>query len=367
VVSSGLAVRRARVLRRRRAAARDVRAEPILYQVSRSLAVVGGPGPVAHRDVGGGGGTDGGGGGVASTGAGASGEPSAARAAALSASLSRRLGLSIRRLDLTSARSQPPLEQAARIVGGSTGTMALRIDGAIRGVVPVPDGPSAWVEAATNLLAGQAWQLVSVDDSAAWLERWRRTHPALVREVVPRVLSLGRLNQLLRGLVREGISLGAGLEILESLATLEIPAPVDPAAVVEHVRSGLGTALVAPHLDAAGRLPVVELEARIEDALRDGIRLVGRVRQLALEPSLADDIVAAIRAAIDTAIPATLEAAGAPAPAPVLLTHEELRRHLHQLVQGPLPGVAVLAYGDLPAALVLFPIARARVSGPPVP
>jgi flagellar biosynthesis component FlhA len=185
------------------------------------------------------------------------------------------------------------------------------------------------------------------------------------------VLSLGRLNQLLRGLVREGISLGAGLEILESLATLELPAPVDPAAVVEHVRSGLGAALVAPHLDAAGRLPVVELEAQIEDALRDGIRQVGRVRQLALEPSLADDIVAAIRTAIDTAMPATLEAAGvatvAPAPAPVLLTHEELRRHLHQLVHGPLPGIAVLAYGDLPPALVLFPIARARVSGPPVP
>ena len=55
------------------------------------------------------------------------------------------------------------------------------------------------------------------------------------------------------------------------------------------------------------------------------------------------------------------------APAPGLLTHEELRRHLHELVQGPLPGVAVVAYGELPAALVLFPVARARVSGPAVP
>jgi type III secretion protein V len=128
---------------------------------------------------------------------------------------------------------------------------------------------------------------------------------------------------------------------------------------------------VAPHLDAEGRLPVVELEAQIEDALRDGIRQVGRARQLALEPSLADDIVAAIRAAIEAAkragIPAAFEAAGVPAPvpAPVLLTHEELRRHLQQLIQDPLPGIPVVAYGELPAALVLFPVARARVSGPP--
>jgi type III secretory pathway component EscV len=355
VVSSGLAAYQARVLRGRRAAARDVRAEPILYQVSRSIAVVGAP--LAHGAHG----TDGDGGGIPTPGAAASGEPSAARAAALTASLCRRLGLSIPKLGVPSAPLHPRLGQAARLGAGSNGTMALQIDGAVRGVVPVPDGPSAWEEVATNLLAGHAWQLVSVDDSAAWLDRWRRTYPALVREVVPRVLSLGRLNQLLRGLVREGVSLGAGLEILESLATLEIPAPVDPAVVVAHVRSGLGVALVAPHLDAEGRLPVVELEARIEDALRDGIRQVGGVRQLALEPSLAEDIVAALRTA--------LEDAGAPtvAPAPVLLTHEELRRHLQQLVEGPLPGVAVVAYGELPSALVLFPVARARVSSPPGP
>ncbi len=381
LASTGLAVRQARVLRGRRADAREVRAEPILYQVSRSLAVVGGPLAAAPSRDGdgdgdghpGGDGTGGDGGGATTAQGGvASGEPREPRAAALLASLSRRVGLSIPRLDLPPAPTRPRIEGAARIGAGSTGTMALKIDGTVRGVVPAPDGPSAWVEAATNLLAGHAWQLVSVDDSAAWIERWRRTHPALVREVVPRVLSLGRLNQVLRGLVRDGVSLGAGLEILESLATLESPAPVDPAAVVEHVRSGLGAALVAPHLDGEGRLPVVELEARIEDALRDGIRQVGRVRQLALDPSLAEDVVAgigaALRAATQAAMPEALPAVGAPppaAPAPVLLTHGELRRHLHQLIEGPLPGVAVVAYGELPAALVLFPVARARVSDPP--
>jgi type III secretory pathway component EscV len=364
--SSGLAARQARVLRGRRADAREVGAEPIVYRVSRSLALVGGPRAAPASGDADGEGTDGDRGDL-TTDAVASGEPREPReprAAALVASLSRRLGLSLPRLDLSRSPARPTLEDAARIGGGSSGTMALRIDGIVRAVVPIPEGPSSWLETATNLLAGHAWQVVSVDDSAAWLERWRRTHPALVREVVPRVLSLGRLNQVLRGLVRDGVSLGAGLEILESLATLEIPAPADPAAVVEHVRSGLGAALVAPHLDAEGRLPVVELEAQIEDALRDGIRQVGRVRQLALEPSLAEDVVGGIGAALREAVPAVGAPPAAPV-APVLLTHGELRRHLHQLIEGPLPGVAVVAYGELPAALVLFPVARARVFGPP--
>ena len=180
-------------------------------------------------------------------------------------------------------------------------------------------------------------------------------YPALVREVVPRTISLARLNEVLRGLAREGVSLRSPVSILESLATVPPGGTGDAAALVEHVRSALGEALVTAHLDAEGRLPVVELESLIEDALRDGIRHLGDGRYVAIEPALSEDIVAAIR----TATIPPMAAAGQGLP--VLLTHKDLRRHLRQLVEASLPELPVVAYSELPAALTLLTVGRASV------
>ena len=233
---------------------------------------------------------------------------------------------------------------------------------------PGAAGEPAWMPSAlavARALERRIWSLMGVDDTAAWLDRCRQTHPALVREVVPKAISLARLNEVVRGLAREGVSLRSPVSVLEGLATVPLGGAGDAAALVEHVRSALGEVLVTDHLDAEGRLPVVELESLIEDTLRDGIRQLGDARYVAIEPTLSEDIVAAIRAAT---IPARAEAGQG---LPVLLTHKDLRRHLRQLVEASLPELPVVAYSELPAELTLRTVGRARVGawgaadGPP--
>jgi type III secretory pathway component EscV len=324
-----LAWGQSRALAARRRRADDARDAPPLYRIERRVNVLVSPAALGDRR------------GEVVDRAGAL----RALATAVSARMADRLGVSLPHLVVSEGRGPEAL--------------VLEIDGIRRAVggSGAPDDP-AWASpalAVTRALEGRIWSLMGIDDTAAWLDRCRQTHPALVREVVPKTVSLARMNEVVRGLAREGVSLRSPVSVLESLATVPPGGTGDAAALVEHVRSALGEVLVTDHLDAEGRLPVVELESLIEDALRDGIRQLGDARYVAIEPTLSEDIVAAIRAAT---IPAGADAGQG---LPVLLTHKELRRHLRQLVEASLPELPVVAYSELPAALTLRTVGRARV------
>jgi type III secretion protein V len=351
-----LAWGQSRALAARRLRADDARGTPPLYRIERRVNVLVSPvalgdrlGPVADR-------------------AGAW----RALATTVTARMAARLGVALPLLVMSEGRGPEAIVIEIDGIRRSLGAAAP----ASHPVEPVephrarsaatsssPPGPGAaedpaWMSTAlavTRALEARIWSLMGVDDTAAWLDRCRQAHPALVREVVPRTISLARLNEVLRGLAREGVSLRSPVSILESLATVPPGGTGDAAALVEQVRSALGEALVTAHLDAEGRLPVVELESLIEDALRDGIRHLGDGRYVAIEPALSEDIVAAIRTAT---IPPMADAGQG---LPVLLTHKDLRRHLRQLVEASLPELPVVAYSELPAALTLLTVGRARV------
>jgi type III secretory pathway component EscV len=71
----------------------------------------------------------------------------------------------------------------------------------------------------------------------------------------------------------------------------------------------------------------------IEDALRTAIERRDGAVVLALEPAIADDIVAAVKRDVSTD--------------GVLLVSADVRRHLHDLLASELPGVAILAAHEL--------------------
>ena len=85
----------------------------------------------------------------------------------------------------------------------------------------------------------------------------------------------------------------------------------------------------------------------IEDAVRSAIE-PGAAGVLALEPALARDIVAAVRAKLgDT-------------PA-IVLTSGDVRRHMRALLEPSLPGVAVLAPHELAPGVVVRAAGRIEV------
>ena len=117
-----------------------------------------------------------------------------------------------------------------------------------------------------ELIRQHAWELLGRAEIKRSMDALNDSHPKLIEELVPKLLSLGEVGRVLEQLLRERVSirdLGAILEALLETA----PVNKSPEALVEAARQAMGRRLVQPLLDAEGQLPVLLLDAAIEDEI----------------------------------------------------------------------------------------------------
>jgi type III secretion protein V len=179
--------------------------------------------------------------------------------------------------------------------------------------------------------------LLGVDRVAALVEKTAASAPVLVREVIPKLVSLGVLTEVLRGLARERLPVDDLGAVLEAVALAPAPAggftARDVPVLTEHLRGQLRRQISA-RWAPRGQLAVYTLDSMIEDAVRSAVDRREGVTILALEPAIAQDIVAAVKSALG-------DGPG------VILTSGDVRRHLRGLLEPELPEIAVLAAHEL--------------------
>jgi type III secretion protein V len=242
----------------------------------------------------------------------------------------------------------PPL--AIELDPGLVSEAALAIDGT----------PVAWIAGPTfadlldklpAALAPLAAELLTVDRVAALVARTAVHAPLLVREVVPRMVPLPVLAEVLRCLAREQVPLDDLAAILEAIALA--PAPPggftgkDAAGLTEHLRGQLRRQISA-RWAPRGQLAVYTVDAMIEDAVRSSIDRRDGAGVLALEPAIAQDIVAAVKTKLGAG-PAVILASG------------DVRRHLRTLLEAELPDVAILAAHELAPGTAVHTAGRIEV------
>jgi type III secretion protein V len=213
-----------------------------------------------------------------------------------------------------------------------------------RGEIPPgrPDAEDVLAEHASAMLRRYGHELVGIDETQALLSRLERTHPALVREVVPRIVSPGLLTDVLRRLVAEGISLRNLKDVLGALASGS-PTERDPVILTERVRVALRRAITHCHADPAGVVSVLALDPMIEDAVRDAVHKTDAGSTLALEPQLSREIVEAV----GRAVAAATTAAAPSSRRPVILASADVRRYVRRLLETAHPDLAVLSHPEL--------------------
>jgi type III secretion protein V len=242
--------------------------------------------------------------------------------------------------ETVTARSGVPIPPLAVAVDATLGATeaAIAIDGTPVAWLALANPPLATLEMRLpDALAPLAAELVGVDRVAALVERAAIHAPVLVREVVPRVIALPALAEVLRTLVREQVPIDDLAAVLEAIALAPAPqggftAQTLPA-LVEHLRGQLRRQISA-RWAPRGQIAVFTVDAMIEDAVRSAIDRRDGASVLALEPAIAQDIVAAVRGKL----------AGGSG---VLLVSGDVRRHLRGLLEPELPNVAILAAHEL--------------------
>ena len=190
-----------------------------------------------------------------------------------------------------------------------------------------------------EIIRQNAHELLSRHETKRLIDRLSESHPKLVEELVPKLLTLGEVQRVLQQLLREQVSirdLGTILETLIETAGIS----KNPVLLNEAVRHALGRALVRPLLDERGELKVVTLDRAIEEECsRAASAQSVNTASMALQPSTARRVLEGLRTLFGE------QALNAP---PVLLCTSPGRFYLRRLLEPFLPKIVVLAPTEIP-------------------
>jgi flagellar biosynthesis protein FlhA len=205
----------------------------------------------------------------------------------------------------------------------------------------VVDQTSVLATHLAEVVKQHAHELLTRQESKRLLDRLAESHPKLVEELVPKVLSLGEVQKTLQQLLREQVSIRDLSTILETLLDVA-PLNKNPVALVEAARQALARALVQPLLTESGGLPVVTLDRSLEEELSRAFAGAGgaaSVGTAALQPPFARRILDGMRRLAGDQVSVA---------SPVLLCATPARYHLKRLLEPFLPKVVVLSPLEVP-------------------
>jgi len=177
------------------------------------------------------------------------------------------------------------------------------------------------------------------------IDRVGQAAPKLVEELVPKIVSVGDVQRVLRQLLRERVPIRDLATILEAIAD-SATITKDTDAIVEGVRAALGRSICRVHQSDKGDLPAISFAPSLEERLIQAIVRTEQGAVLAIDPNEAQNLAGRIARAIESAVAQ-----------PVLLCTPALRPHLWRLFSRVLPQVGVLSHNEIPPHVRVTPVA----------
>ncbi len=200
------------------------------------------------------------------------------------------------------------------------------------------------------VLRRHAREFMGVQETQAMLDQLEKAFPAIVKEVVPKVIGVLKLTDILGRLVEEEISIRDLRGILQALAE-QGQVEADNVMLTEHVRSSLKRYVSNKYSRGTNTLVVYLLDPQIEEAVRTSIKRTSAGTHLALEPDIAQEIVQAVKNECGH-LPPTAQR-------PVILTSMDIRRYVRKLLEYEFnPPFSVVSYQELSPELNIQPVAR---------
>ncbi|GGO77924.1 flagellar biosynthesis protein FlhA [Nocardioides deserti] len=192
----------------------------------------------------------------------------------------------------------------------------------------------------SHVVNTHASRLLGREDVRLLTDVVKRTHPVVVDELTPTLLSLGQVQRVLQSLLDEGVSIRDLVRIYEALS-LRAADTKEHDALVEAARAALGPAIVAPHL-RDGIVHVISLEPRLEQQMLESMRMGEDGNVLLLDPFVAQAVVNRLGQLLVEAENADVR--------PVLVCAPQVRPALRRLVHQQVDRLPVLSYQELVGA-----------------
>ncbi len=199
----------------------------------------------------------------------------------------------------------------------------------------VTDPASVFITHLTQVLKSNAATLVNREDVQAMLTSLKRDAPVLIKDIETNA-KIGTVQKVIAALLDERVPITNLEKILETVADQPT---ADPLVIAENARMRMGRNVIAPYVDARGKMHAVILEPATEQRLSQALVAANQGGGLGISPNEASTLVDQLGKATQEAMSGGHD--------PVLLTTATLRRSLRQITSRFFPDLAVLSYSEL--------------------
>ncbi len=217
----------------------------------------------------------------------------------------------------------------------------------------VVDAASVLVTHLTETVKRNCHEILSRQDVQILLDHLKLTHPTVVTELIPAQLTVGQVQRILQNLLAEGVSIRNLAGILEKVSD-HAHVTKNPDELSEYARRGLGGQITKSYQDETGKLRVITLDPRLEQAITQGVRQTSTEISLLMDPKLARHVLETLSQRVQKML-----AEGLP---PVVLTAPHLRLPFRRFFETTFSDLAVLSFAEIPSRIE---IQNAAIIGSP--
>ncbi len=190
----------------------------------------------------------------------------------------------------------------------------------------------------TEVIKRYADEIMTRQNVQSLIELVKNSNAAIVRELIPDLLSLGQVHKVLQLLVRERVSIRDLSTILERLADYAHLSR-DINILAEYVRQSLARQICEQYSDKDGVITVVTIDPALEETLTGAIHQSEYGSFLAVDPNVGEKILVQISGHVNNFKRLKLN--------PVILCSPRLRPHFKRFIERSFPDIAVLSYNEV--------------------
>ena len=225
----------------------------------------------------------------------------------------------------------------------ATGRTAVWIDNADRGEAEsmgyvVLSAVDVVLTHLRTIVYRNADELLSRDATKHLIDELRQTAPTVVDELLPDVVRISEVQQVLKALLSEGMSIRPLATILETIGDYALVRR-EPWFLAERARERLARSISSSLRDRNGVLYAVTLGAEIEH------RLIGCLHEVNGEPQL--DLSSAETSSLISALSRLLAEPRQSGQPEIVVVHAKLRYPLRQLTRSEWPELHVVSYPEV--------------------
>jgi len=202
----------------------------------------------------------------------------------------------------------------------------------------VVDAPSVVATHLTEVIKRYASELLGRQEVKALVDHVKKSQPALVEELVPKLLSVGEIQKVLSNLLKEKISIRNLVTIFETLADFAVHTK-DTDILTEYVRQALSRQITLQYTDPHQPLKVITIGQELEKLISENIQQSDQGSYLSIDPNTSQLIYRNLSDQINRLLQMGHQA--------IILTSPMIRMHVRQFIERVMPEVPVISYNEL--------------------